>query len=440
MHKKFATLVSRICHSPGMPVCSEEDPMPEVDFNYCDPTVKLSEIKRVFFGLVSSDAFDDWFNPDSWNARLSFTSTDRNAIRAITCIADKPQPTSIKKQLSNDRRKITSKTHVINVTVDESTPTNHTFFQSLKKGRKLRVWYETMGGLMFGSNNGIMATVFADMVLNRGVGEIQVYNMEIIWETLELEQYIGSPIFEEGGVEAPELETTMMLYPFMNCAANGDIHPSISGYWDFGFTEGASFEHLVALTNAYPMPDHTFKYILEEDWFASASTSDIDSTPALVPQPLLDLDYQVPFSLTSYDMLLFSAVSDQTIRFEDILGNQASFMPLIILHGNSNTVKDCAIAECLFELVYSTGLLSTVRLTRSHAATTSARITSKTMLWNVPVGFSPRPDPADPLNNDVILVDLPAGNHTLGVTTVYSSSFWSGNFPASKLSFVVRVV
>lgn len=427
-------------HAPGMPVCSDETGMPETDFNYCEPNVLLSEIKRVFFAVVAADPFDDWFNPVSWNARLSEDSNDRNAIRPLNCIADKPLPIPIRKRISCERNVTTHKTHIVNVSIDEVSDANHAFMQSLKKGKRVRFWYETTGGLMFGSNDGIIATVFGDMVLDRGQGEIMRYELQVLWNSLGTETYIDSPIFEDGGTPAPELETTMMLYPFMDCAANGAIHPSVSGYWDFGFTEGASFEHLVALTNDYPRPDNTFKYILEEDWFASAPISDIDSTPALVPQPLLDLDYQVPFSVTSYDMLLFSAVSDQTIRFEDILGNQASFSPLIILHGNSNTVKDCAIAECLFELVYATGSLSTVRLSRSHAATTSARITSKSMSWNIPSGFATRPDPADPLNNDVILVDLPAGNHTLGVTTVYSSSFWSGNFPASKLSFVVRVV
>jgi hypothetical protein len=197
MNNKFSILVSRICHSVGMPVCSSEEDMPPVDFDFCDPDVRLSEIKRVFFSVISGGEFEDWSDADEWNFRLSRTSSDRRAIRDITCIADKPQPTSIKKQLSADRRKTTSKTHTINVTIDESTPTNHAFIQSLKKGKKLRCWYETMGGRMFGGNAGIIATVFADMELSRGLGEIQIYQMQIIWNTLDLEDYIESPIFQD---------------------------------------------------------------------------------------------------------------------------------------------------------------------------------------------------------------------------------------------------
>jgi hypothetical protein len=200
MHNKFVTIVSRICHSAGMPVCPSEEDMPEVDFDFCEPEAKLSEIKRVLFSTISGGEFEDWSNADEWNFRMSYTSEDRRAIRAITCIADKPQPNSIKKQLSNDRRKITSKTHTINVTVDESTQANHEFIKTLKKGKKLRVWYETMGGRMFGGNSGIIATVFGDMILNRGQGEIQLYQIEVIWETIELEPFIESPIFNDPAI------------------------------------------------------------------------------------------------------------------------------------------------------------------------------------------------------------------------------------------------
>lgn len=180
-----------------MPVfCNEED-IAEVDFDLCNPDVRTSEIKRLFLALPQSAEFVDWSIADAWNDRLSQTSNDVNAIRTITCIGDKPAPVSIRKDISLQRKKITYKTHTLLITIDEVTAANHAFIIALKKGRILRVWYETTGRQMFGGNSGIVAMVYGDMVLARGQGEIAVYELQIIWNKLRTEDRIESPIFDD---------------------------------------------------------------------------------------------------------------------------------------------------------------------------------------------------------------------------------------------------
>lgn len=193
---KFSSLISRIFHYPGMPVCDGEE-IEEVDFNFCDPNIRTSEIRRVFLALPIAAEFVDWTSASAWYDRISQTSNDVNAIRPITCIGDKPVPSSIKKALSFNRNKITSKTHTLLITIDEVTSTNHSFIQWLKKGKYLRTWYETTGRYLFGGPGGIVAMVTGDMILTRGEGEIVTYQVQITWKSLRTEDRIESPIFDD---------------------------------------------------------------------------------------------------------------------------------------------------------------------------------------------------------------------------------------------------
>lgn len=179
-----------------MPVCTGEDLAP-VNFDFCNPDVKLSEIRRLFLALPQSAEFSDWTNASAWNDRLSQDSNDQHAIRTITCIGDKPVPQSTRKDISNDRKKITSKIHTLIITIDEVSDANHAFIVALKKGRLLRCWYETMGRCMFGGNSGILAMVYGDMILVRGQGEIMVYEIQVVWTKIRTEDWIESPIFDE---------------------------------------------------------------------------------------------------------------------------------------------------------------------------------------------------------------------------------------------------
>ncbi len=118
MKKQFLPFVNRrFVHSFGMPTCGAET-LPVVDFDYCDPEIKASEIQRIFLRKIGSADFDDWTQPAEWNARVSETDTGIDAIRALTVIGDKPAPNAPKKLISSGRNVVPRKEHVINFTID----------------------------------------------------------------------------------------------------------------------------------------------------------------------------------------------------------------------------------------------------------------------------------------------------------------------------------
>lgn len=166
-----------------------------VEFDRCNPSIYLSEIRRIFVAKKDSAPFTDVSVASEWLDRLSETSTvGGDYIRPLTVIGDKPAPTATDKEISGGRKVRTNKTHIINWTVDETNTTNHEFFRELECGGEYRMWYETAGGLLFGGNEGIVARLVADMVLNRGEGEIQMYNGTAEWKSKFTEEFVQSPI------------------------------------------------------------------------------------------------------------------------------------------------------------------------------------------------------------------------------------------------------
>lgn len=423
-----------------MPVCAGD--LPETDFDFCAPKIRLSEIQRVFLALPQAAEFDDWFNPVSWNARLSQDSTDHNAIRALTCIGDKPAPTSTRKVISGGRKKTTSKTHTLFITIDEVSDLNHAFIQKLKNGKKFRMWYESAGGLMFGGGSGIIVTVYGDMVLLRGKDEIITYELQIVWDSLRTEDWIDSPIFEPpgGGEPGEPLTMTVILYPRMGALSDGGAAASIAGTWRFHMYDEGEFVNAYPLAAFYSVPTNRFFSDKKEDWFSGGGGLTVTNcTDLTASQPAKMVSWQIPYVANLNRVLCYCPVTENTLTFTDIMGNTAWCTPLIILHRANNEIRDYLVPKVFIEQLYSTDSLCTVRLYRTHPNPAETDMTDLAMVWRLPAGIDEREDPSDPTNIDKILVDLPAGTFTIGVEFKATSIIYSNAYPKSRLSFVLGI-
>lgn len=110
MHNPYLQFVNRrFIHSVGSPVCTDEL-LPQTDFNFCDPDIKLSEIRRIFLSKMSADEFTDWSDPAEWALRISETATGRNTIRPLMVIGDKPLPNATRINISMSRKYTSKKT------------------------------------------------------------------------------------------------------------------------------------------------------------------------------------------------------------------------------------------------------------------------------------------------------------------------------------------
>lgn len=166
--------------------------LPAVSFSACAPEVNTSEITDIFLAKATSTAFTNWAQLAEWTTRLA--ASDDTAIKRLVVSGDKPAPARVEREISNFRKSVTQKTHVVNFTIDETNDINHEFLRSLECGGQYKIWYKTASGHMFGGNSGILSNVFLDMVLARGEGEIAKYEGTAEWKAKFTEERVDSPL------------------------------------------------------------------------------------------------------------------------------------------------------------------------------------------------------------------------------------------------------
>lgn len=179
------------------PLCPNDcdQPLAEVEFDDCAPEINASEIKRVFMAKGNAAAFNNWAQPQEWGERLSQAGTEQDAIRELTVIGDMPAGSGVSKDISNGRKYIIGKDRTLNFTIDDVSNKNYDFARSTECGGKYRLWFETMGGKMYGGNKGIKATVVMDIILNRGTDEIETIAGVATWRAKFSPERVESPIF-----------------------------------------------------------------------------------------------------------------------------------------------------------------------------------------------------------------------------------------------------
>lgn len=178
------------------PVCPTDcnADLPVVEFDKCNPEIHLSEIRRIFIAKTTAANFTNAALAGEWVTRLSETSVaNDDVIRPLTVIADKPAPTLTEKEISGGRKVAINKTHIVNITIDETNASNHDFMRQIECGGEFKMWYETAGGLLFGGNEGIECRIKLDMVLARGE-EHMVYTGTAEWKNRFTEEFVVSPI------------------------------------------------------------------------------------------------------------------------------------------------------------------------------------------------------------------------------------------------------
>lgn len=184
--------------------------LPEVASSNCTPLVLESEIRRIFVAKVTATPFIDWANAGEWESRLDDTDTTSDeSIRTLWVIGDKPAPGQTVKDISNRRKVVITKSHVINFTIDDVQPEIHEFVRQMECGGTYKVWYETHGGLLFGGNVGIVTNIIPNMLLPRGVNENMTYAGTLEWSAKFTEERIESPIFYFGSAETAIYDTVV---------------------------------------------------------------------------------------------------------------------------------------------------------------------------------------------------------------------------------------
>lgn len=160
--------------------------LPVVSFSKCAPDARISEITHLLVGKGDAAAFTDWTDATEWAARLS-QSVIGDKIRTLTVRANKPATTKTEQTMTNNRKVVTNRHHVINFTVDEMNDSNYDFFRTTQCGIILfRIWYINNNTKdIYGGNPGIYAALFGEPVYDEGTGVLQKFVGTLEWDSMQ---------------------------------------------------------------------------------------------------------------------------------------------------------------------------------------------------------------------------------------------------------------
>lgn len=232
----------------------------------------------------------------------------------------------------------------------------------------------------------------------------------------------------------------MVLKPAMRVVVNVIGDPHVLGYYSFDFVGRPDF------LNVYPLADDSLSdnrlyYSTEERHLSGLSP---ESAPAAGSPPMssLSIPYVLPWTVGLGYMLVWSSLATMPVSctFKDIDGNMAYAAPLTLLDNTSHTVIEDFIGDIEVEKVSASVAGVTLRLTRTHAAITTVNMRDYSMVW-LGAAADGIPDPEDPLNEDIILVTLGIGVHTIGIETIYYFPFTTPHYPypSSARTMAIKV-
>jgi hypothetical protein len=166
-----------------LPTCPEDCSanLPEVSFSDCSPELNGGNITYLYLTNFGN-GMTNWLDIAEWTARIDNDSVDSAAIRRIRIIGSKPAPDKPEVVISGDRTVYGTPTHTLDFRIDETNAINHEFVRQMECGGQFTGWYETVGGLRWGGNDGIPMTVKVDEIIPESSSEYITFTGQAKWK------------------------------------------------------------------------------------------------------------------------------------------------------------------------------------------------------------------------------------------------------------------
>ena len=163
-----------------------------VDFDDCAPEVHYGEVAKVYIGPTTIVAFDST-SLIAWNFNLSDTVADK--IRTLTTLGDMPEPTTTETPISGDRIVSGFKSFTLNFQIDETNDLNYAFMQMLECPGKVKIWFETSDGMLYGGDDGILVSLKVSQVIPAERSAVVKIMVIATWKSLHSPARYLSPMY-----------------------------------------------------------------------------------------------------------------------------------------------------------------------------------------------------------------------------------------------------
>lgn len=164
-----------------------------VEFDECAPETNGAQIAKIYVTNIGNP-LTDWTDPAEWATRLDNDALTASDILTLHVVGSKPVPTGTEKEISLGRKVVGKKTHILNFKIDETNLVNHEFLRQNECGGSYLFWYETLEGKLFGSTDGIIASMLLDMNIAESADELIVNEGKFEWKDKFTEERISSPL------------------------------------------------------------------------------------------------------------------------------------------------------------------------------------------------------------------------------------------------------
>ena len=178
-----------------IPVCptSCTADLPDVLFDECSPEINGAQVAKIYVTNIGNP-LADWTDPVEWDSRINPAVPGPTDIKVLHVVGSKPVPAGTETEISLGRKVVGKKTHILSLKIDETNAVNHEFLRENECGGNYLFWYETLEGLLFGSTDGIVASLLLDMNIAESADEIIVNEGKFEWKSKFTEERIISPI------------------------------------------------------------------------------------------------------------------------------------------------------------------------------------------------------------------------------------------------------
>jgi len=167
-----------------LPTCPTDcaGSLPIVAFDECAPEVHYGEVAKLYVAKADAADFTNVELLAEWTARLSETDTGADKIRELTIIGDLPIPEQTEQTISGDRTVVGFKQFVLNVRIDETNDTNYNFLLQYECNVKIKAWFETADGVLYGGNEGIEGTLRLNNMIPEARTDVASFQGTLKWK------------------------------------------------------------------------------------------------------------------------------------------------------------------------------------------------------------------------------------------------------------------
>lgn len=142
----------------------------------------------------------DWTSEVQWDSRLDNDAAGASYIRTLIGIGSLGAPEKAVKDISLGRKSYGKRSYTLSFKVDETNPTNHEAFRLLQCNTgNFLFWFQTLDGLLFGGNSGVLGKLDVDIDIPEGKADLITYTFTITWDNQFMPEMIVSPITNDTG-------------------------------------------------------------------------------------------------------------------------------------------------------------------------------------------------------------------------------------------------